>query len=320
MDEERRFKVGDLVDARHWDHGVHYQDGVITRVLNPEDDNFSKKYAYYVVHACNPEMGYFFTEEGVKLRSVDDAWRVGHYYLDDLVRADDGVTFFQNAVIEKFVADADRPYKVTDRTATPYRSAFFGDAHLKLKYRSPSRPERRLQDGDWVVADDGNFRMEDAVIGPYPQPHTIPGRLEGEGEHAVYAADESGNVRLYREEHLRPRTRPVPQELRDPDGRIPDYKWFHNAPARARSKAAAELNRQWLEARGDQPSSLRYIKPEPPKRPIVSGFRGVLMWFTAVPAVTYGIEAQAPGVGEVVGLILVISSLIVVPLIADRRW
>lgn len=319
MREERKFKVGDLVEAKHWEHGVQYEDGVIARVLVPGDDDYvSKKYDYYVVHACNPEMGDFFTEGGVKPRSVDDAWRVGRYYLDDQVRADDGITRFENAVVEQFVADADRPYKVTDRTAIPHRSAFFGDAHLTYKYRSPNSPEERLKIGDWVVADDGNVRLEDSVIGPDPSPHTSWGRRSG--EHFVYAADGSGDVRLYREEYLRPRTNPVPQGLRDPEGKIRDYKWFQNAPVRARSEAAMESIRQSAEARSNEPSPLRYTKPEPPKRPIVSGFRGVLMWFTAVPVVSYAIETQAPGVGEVVAVILLLSSLGVVPLIADRRW
>ena len=299
MGEKRKFKVGDLVDAKGWEDGVQIEDGVIARVLEPGDgDYLSKKFAYYVVHACNPESGDLFTEEGVKLRSADDAWRAGHYYLGDSVRADDGITSLEG-VIEKFVADGDRPYKVTDHTAK--ESAFFGDAHLTLKHRIRDSRKERLRFDDWVVADDGEVRYEDAVIGPRPSV-TSPGRRPR--EHFVYAADGSGDIRLFWEEHLRLRANPVPQELRDPAGRLPDYEWVHNAPERARSKAIIER--------------YRYIKPEPPKRPIVSGFRGVLMWIAAIPVVTLAVEAQAPGVGQTVSAILVISSIGVVPWIARR--
>lgn len=317
MDEKRKFKVGDLVDAQHWDDDVHYEDGVIARVLDPgDDDYFSKKFAYYVVHACNPERGDFFTEERVKLRSADDAWRVGHHYLNDIVRADDGITSLEG-LIEKFVADGDRPYKVTDRTAK--ESAFFGDAHLTLKHRIRDSRKERLRLDDWVVADDGNVRFEDAVIGPRPSV-TSPGRRPR--EHFVYAADGSGDIRLFWEEHLRPRENPVPQELRDPAGRLPDYEWVHNAPERARRKAAMESFRQSAEAEAEvlpKDSSLyKHLYPEQPQRPIVSGFRGVLMWIAAIPVATLTAESLAPGAGQVVSLILVISSLGVVPWIAQR--
>ncbi|MDO5865216.1 MULTISPECIES: hypothetical protein [Paenarthrobacter] len=322
MDEERKLKVGDLVDAKDWLYGVqieHIADGVIAQVLDPDDRTASPynrtKYAYYVVHACNPEKGDFFKEEGVKLRSADDAWRVGHYYLGDTVIVNDGTTHFAHAVIEKFVADGDRPYKVTDESTK--ESAFFGDAHLSLWYHSEDGKRERLQIGDWVVADDGNVRFEDAVIGPDPMGPSLGRRS---GEHFVYAADGSGDVRQYREEHLRPRTHPVYPEFLDPEGEIPDWKWVHSAPVRVRGKAVQESRRQPAEAEVlPRDSSLyKHLNPEPRKRPIVSGFRGVLMWIAAVPVVSIAVEAQAPGVGEKVSLILVISSLVVVPWIASR--
>lgn len=177
-----------------------------------------------------------------------------------------------------------------------------------------------------MIADDGEVRYEDAVIGKDPSPHTNAGTPRG--MHFVYPADGEGDVRKFGEEHLTPRKHPVPQSLRDPEGITPDHEWIRksgvwgarNRADRARSDAAMESIRQSVAARSNEPTPLRYVKPEPPKRPLVSGFRGVLMWFTGVPVVTYSIEAHAPGVGEVVGLILVISSVVVVPLIADRRW
>ncbi|MDN3935699.1 hypothetical protein QWJ39_05165 [Arthrobacter sp. YD4] len=328
MGEKRQFKVGDLVDAKHWwngvDREVHFTDGVIAEVLDPDNTVSSmsvrSRYAYYVVHACNQEQGDFFEEGGVKLRSADDAWRAGHFFLDDIVRADDGITSLEG-VIEKFVAVGDQPYKVTDRTTK--ESAFFGDAHLTLKHRSRDSPRERFRFDDWVVADDGNVRLEDAVIGPDPMTggvRVIEGSIvfgRRAGEQYVYAADGSGDVRLFWEEHLRPRTSPVPQELRDPERRVADYAWFKHAPSRARAEAAAESLRQWVETTSYEPSPLS-IKPEPPKRPIVSGFRGVLMWIAAVPVATLTAESLAPGAGQVISQILVISSLGVVPWIARR--
>lgn len=330
MDENRKFKVGDLVDAKELDYGVlrkQITDGVIAKVVGPDDRAFSRGDAYYVVHACDPKrVGDFFKEEDVKLRSADDAWRAGHYYLDDQVRADDGITYFENAVIEKFVADGDRPYKVTDRTVN--KSAFFGDAHLTYKYRNPDGPKERFQIGDWVVADDGEVRFEDAVIGRDPSPGQIRvygGRLvlgRRPGEHFVYAADGSGDVRLFWEEHLRPRSTAVFPEFRDPEGRDPDWKWVHNAPVRARGKAFQESRRQSADVEAEilpKDSSLyKHLNPESPQRPIVSGFRGVLMWIAAIPVATLTAGSLAPGAGQVVSLILVISSLGVVPWIAQR--
>lgn len=321
MDEKRKFKVGDLVDAKHWDDNVHIKDGVIKQVLDPRDDDYvSKKYAYFVVHACNPtalQWGDYFIETDVKPRSADDAWRVGHFFLDDIVRADDGITSFEG-VIEKFVADGDRPYKVHDPVTKQF--GFFGDAHLTGKYQKRGdSPRWRLQVGDWVVADDGNVRFEDAVIGRDPM-----GNTEGRpyGWHYVYAADGSGDVRLWREEHLRPRTNPVPLKFRDPEGKVPDWKWVHDAPVRARYEAFQESRQQSAEAEAEvlpKDSSLyKHLYPEQPQRPIVSGFRGVLMWIAAIPVATLTAESLAPGAGQAVSLILVISSAVVVPWIANR--
>lgn len=312
----RKFRVGDLVDAKDR-HGVHYQDGVVASV--GDDD----KYTYHVVRACGIGEGSVFSEDEMKLRDKSDAWRVGYYYLDDLVSADDGTTRYAWGKVDQFVADSDRPYRVSNSDTG--ESGFFGDAHLALRYRSPDSKEQRFKIGDWVVADDGEVRYEDAVIGKDPSPHTNMGTPRG--VHYVYPADGDGDVRQFIEEHLSPREHPVPQSLRDPDGIIPDHEWIRksgvwgarNRAARAASDAAMESIRQSVEARSNEPSPLRYVKPEPPKRPLVSGFRGVLMWFTAVPVVSYSLEAQAPGVGGVVGLILLLSSLGVVPLIANRR-
>lgn len=321
MDEKRKFKVGDLVEARHWNRGGAIRDGVIKQVLDPVGDDYvGRKDAYYVVHACNPEWGCgdFFLEEEVKPRSADDAWRAGHFHLGDIVQADDGITSFRG-VIEKFVADGDRPYKVNDPVTK--QSVFFGDAHLTGKYLNRDRPGERLQIGDWVVADDGEVRFKDAVIGRTPPDTGGIGSLNP-GWHYVYAADGSGDVRVYSEKHLRPRTTPVLPEFRDPEGTDPDWKWVYYAPRRARYEAFQESRRQSAEAEAEvlpKDSSLyKHLYPEQPQRPIVSGFRGVLMWFTAVPVVSLAVEALAPGAGQTVSLILAISSLGVVPWIANR--
>lgn len=326
MGEERRFKVGDLVEAKHWDRDGAITDGVIAQVFEPKGSNRSSyEYAYLVKHACNPQSGDFFIETDVKQRSADDAWRAGHFFLDDIVQADDGITSFEG-VIEKFVADGDRPYKVHDPVTK--QTGFFGDAHLTGKYLNRDRPRERFQAGDWVVADDGEVRFEDAVIGRDPSPgqaRVLSGQIifgPRSGCHFVYAADGSGDVREYSEEHLRPRSTPVFPEFRDPEGRDPDWKWVHGAPARALSKAFQESRRQSAEAEAEvlpKDSSLfKHLNHEAPKRPIVSGFRGVLMWIAAIPVVIFAVEVLAPGAGQVVSLILVISSLGVVPWIAQR--
>lgn len=328
MGEGRRFKVGDLVEAKRWDGGDVITDGVIAQVLMPKDgDYLSKKFAYFVKHACNPNWGHFFIETDVKPRSADDAWRAGHFFLGDIVQADDGITSFRG-VIEKFVADGDRPYKVNGRRTK--QSGFFGDAHLSLRYRnwdSDNAPER-FQPGDWVVADDGEVRFVDAVIGPKPMTGGVR-VIEGSvvfgrraGEHYVYAADGSGAVRVYSEEHLRPRSTPVYPDLRDPEGRDPDWKWAYLAPQRARIEALQESHRQSAEAKvevqPEESSLFKRLYGEPPKRPIVSGFRGVLMWIAAVPVATLTAESLDPGSGQTVSLILVVSSSVVVPWIAQR--
>lgn len=323
MDEKRKFKVGDLVDAKKLDYGVlreQITDGVIAEVHNPGDTipgTSIEMSPYYVVHACNPKWGGVFEEEEVKPRSADDAWRVGHFYLGDIVQADDGITSFRG-VIEKFVADGDRPYKVNDRVTK--QSAFFGDAHLTLKYRNPNGQER-FQLGDWVVADDGEVRFKDAVIGRTPPDTGGSGRLDTTW-HYVYAADGSGDVRVYSEKHLRPRTSPVYPDLRDPEGRDPDWKWAYLAPERARIEALQESRRQSAEAKVEvlpkESSLFKHRYGEPPKRPIVSGFRGVLMWIAAIPVATLTAESLSPGEGQTVSLILVVSSAVVVPWIASR--
>lgn len=320
MDEKRKFKVGDLVDAKELDYGVlrkQITDGVIAQVPDPDNRWFSLRDAYYVVHACDPNgVGDFFKEEGVKPRSADDAWRAGHFYLDDQVRADDGITSFKG-VIEKFVADGDRPYKVHDRITK--QSGFFGDAHLTLMYRNRDHPGERFQIGDWVVADDGEVRFRDAVIGRTPPDGSSHVNRTW---HYVYAADGSGDVRVYSEEHLRPRSTPVFPDLRDPEGRNPDWEWAYLAPKRARIEALQESRRQSAEAEAEvlpKDSSLyKHLYPEQPQRPIVSGFRGVLMWIAAIPVATLTAESLAPGAGQTVSLVLVLSSAVVVPWIAGR--
>lgn len=315
MGEERKFKVGDLVEAKHWDSGGVITDGVISQVFEPKGgDRGIYEEAYCVKHACNPRAYDFFIENDVKLRSADDAWRAGHFFLGDIVQADDGITSFEG-VIEKFVADGDRPYKVTDRIAN--KSAFFGDEHLIGKYRKYNPLRERFQIGDWVVADDGNVRFEDAVIGRKPGSNVFS-MGQPLGGHFVYAADGSGDVRQYREEHLRPRTYPVYPEFRDPEGIIPDYRWVYDAPVRARGKAFQESRRQSAEVLPKDSSLFKHLNPEPRKRPIVSGFRGVLMWIAAIPVATLTAESLAPGAGQVVSLIFVIGSLGVVPWIAQR--
>jgi hypothetical protein len=326
MGEGRRFKVGDLVDAKELDYGVlrkQITDGVIAEVRNPGDTvpgTSVRMSPYYVVHACNPEWGHVFEEEEVKPRSADDAWRAGHFFLHDLVVADDGITSFKG-VVEKFMADGDRPYKVNDPVTK--QSGFFGDAHLALEHRNRDRPGERLQIGDWVVADDGEVRFEDAVIGRTPPDKGGIGGLHP-GWHYVYAADGSGDVRAYSEERLRPRSTPVFPDLRDPEGRDPDWQWAYFAPRRARHEAFQESRRQAAEAKVEveilpkESSLFKHLYGEPPKRPIVSGFRGVLMWIAAVPVASLAAESLAPGTGQTVSLILVVSSAVAVPWIARR--
>lgn len=76
-----------------------------------------------------------FSEDEVKLRDKSDAWRVGYYYLDDWVSADDGTTRLEGGTVDQVVADGDRPYRVTNSETR--ESHLFGDAHLKLRHRSP---------------------------------------------------------------------------------------------------------------------------------------------------------------------------------------
>lgn len=316
MEETRKFSVGDLVEAKHGDSDDYITDGVIASVHNPGEmvpGISTEMYSYYIVHACDPERGDIFTEEEVKTRAEDDAWRAGHYYLGDQVKVDNGTSSFVG-VITKFRADADRPYVVYG--LGPLQFGSFGHSQLTLKDRIYNSERKRLQIGDWVVADDGEVRFVDAVIGY--RPIVEGGSFAIPGGHFVYAADGSGDIREFREEHLRPRVTPVPPEFHDPHGIAPDWEWVHEAPLRARRKAIEESSRHLPEALPDEPSPLRYIKNEPPKRPIVSGFRGVLMWIVAVPLVSFAAEALAPGVGGGVSLVLVVGSLGVVPWIAGR--
>ena len=58
------------------------------------------------------------------------------------------------------------------------------------------------------------------------------------------------------------------------------------------------------------------------KRPLMSGFRGVLIYIVSGVAATYIFEAQAPGSGDVVGLVFIASTLVAFPWMASRlpRW
>ncbi|KRE81370.1 hypothetical protein [Arthrobacter sp. Soil764] len=235
-----------------------------------------------------------------------------------MVVADDGIKSFKG-VVEKFVADGDRPYKVRDSKSGQF--GFFGEAHLTLEHRNrdPYDAPERFQLGDWVVADDGEVRFVHALIGRTPSDGS--GRLN-QTWHYVYEADGSGDVRVYSEEHLRPRRTPVYPDLRDPEGRYPDWQWAYLAPKRARIEALQESRRQSAEAKVEvlpkESSLFKHLYGEPPKRPIVSGFRGVLMWIAAVPVATLAAESLAPGAGQTVSLILVASSAVLVPWIARR--
>lgn len=54
------------------------------------------------------------------------------------------------------------------------------------------------------------------------------------------------------------------------------------------------------------------------KRPLISGFRGVLIYIVVGVAMTFILEGQIPGSGSVVGLVFLLSTMIVFPWIASR--
>lgn len=54
------------------------------------------------------------------------------------------------------------------------------------------------------------------------------------------------------------------------------------------------------------------------KRPLMSGFRGVVIYIVAGVTLTYILNAQIPGSGNVVGLIFLLSTAIAIPWIAGR--